>query len=650
MNNSKDNRQIQLQLKKSFPGELRNELRFLLNSTSIPLLITDTKLKILLANPAFQTLTGYSVDSLQNKRLSGLISPANISSVRKMAIRKSTALSALPVEIKTSDDNVSTFSVFFDQASYETSSVYLLFFLPVEAGSKQLDSDLAMTESLQAAGKTGLFQIDIKRHRFHGSAGSFALLGLNVRTGSTEVSNVTDLIYKKSDREKMESYFLAPDPSRDFFETEFRIKAGASPDDQIKTIRIFCCTDELKTKNKITGFIRDITAEKKVEKELLKAKNKAERANRFKAVFLTNLSHELRTPMNAILGFSELLKAEQSSNELVNDYLSIIRNKGNYLLSLVDDVIELSRFETGDITIRKTKFRINSFMDELFQEFVKRREEKDKVHIELHLDMPVEYKDISIFTDSGRLHQVLASILSNALKFTEKGRVDFGFFMSAKNYKFYVSDTGIGLSKDDQRHIFNRFEEIEDTALTRLGGTGLSLTIAKKIIEQLGGKIKVRSELNKGSWFQISIPIEAPVKKKTDMINETGRIHDLNWKDKVILIAEDEELNFRFLEAVLQRTHAKVLRANNGMEAVDLCKTINHIDMILMDIKMPVMSGNDATIEIKKLRPELPVIAQTAFSIQEEIAKCKNAGCDDFLTKPIDIKLLIRKMSLHFQK
>lgn len=222
--------------------------------------------------------------------------------------------------------------------------------------------------------------------------------------------------------------------------------------------------------------------------------------------------------------------------------------------------------------------------------------------------------------------------------------------MSSKYFKFFVSDTGIGLSKKDQKKVFNRFEEVESTIMKRFGGTGLSLTISKYIVELMGGKIKVRSEVNKGSRFQINIPVLNAPKTNTKMSYEIEEVSRNNWKDKVILIAEDEEVNYRFLEAILQRTQAKILRARNGQEAVDLCKNISQIDLVLMDIKMPVLSGYDAIIEIRKIRTGLPIIAQTAFSSHEEIVKCQQLGVNDYVTKPIDINLLVIKINKVFNK
>ncbi len=651
MNNVEDNQHLQLQLKESLPKDLSHALFPLLTMTSLPVLMTDGKSKILAANLPLLSLLEYDLDILKSKKLSDLVHPDDMAVLRKILGGKNLFASPL-FKVRLTDSAGKTIPIhaFVDHAGEKYASVQILHFFPDRKNASFHEPVIHFPEDLQEAGKTGLFEIDIKHHRFYGSQATFKMLNLVNKSGVADLAKVVALIYKKNEREKIDRFLMAPETVDRSFETEFRIRAGKDEEKSIRNLLMICCVDQEGDTLMIRGFLRDITAEKKVERELIRARNRAENGDHFKSVFLTNLSHELRTPMNAIIGFSELLKAEQSGNEHVNEYLSIIKNKGNYLLSLIDDVIELSRFERGDMTFRKNNFSLKQFMQELYEEFEARKMEKDKGHIGLILDLPDEYLDQNIYTDQGRLHQVLAGILSNAFKFTEKGRVEFGFSMSEKNYKFYVSDTGIGLSDDDQRRIFSRFEEIEDKALTKLGGTGLSLTIAKKIIDQLGGKIKVRSEVNKGSWFQVSLPVETPVKKKSEVKNEPGSLNDINWKDKVVLIAEDEELNFRFLEAVLQKTQAKVLRANNGKEAVDLCKNINHIDMILMDIKMPVMNGNEATFEIKQERPDLPIIAQTAFSIQEEIDKCREAGCDDFVTKPIDIKLLINKMSQFFQK
>ncbi len=500
---------------------------------------------------------------------------------------------------------------------------------------------------LEKITKTGSWEIEGNMKTFHGSPGAFEILGIKTFGNKVDLTLVFDRIANKEERERIEKEFYKLEKTGKF-ETEFTVNPENPNESGPRAIQLVCGLWNENKQARICGVFRDITEDKRLEKELLLAKHKAQTADRLKSAFLTNLSHEIRTPMNAILGFSELLRPEDIDREMIISYTSIIRSKANYLLSLIDDIIELANFESGKVAFNKSEFALYPLLQELYNEFETRRKEQNKTSIVLILNVPKELKDYTVYTDPGRLYQVLSNLLGNALKFTEKGSVEFGFRKSSRQVKLFVGDTGIGLTKDELSMIFHRFAEVEETIMKRPGGTGLSLTISKFIVEHLGGKIKVKSEPGYGSRFQINIPIRTPQKKDENMAYELESILKLNWKDKVILVAEDEEVNFRFLEAILQKTQAKILRARNGQEAVDLTQKISKIDLILMDIKMPVMNGYEAIIEIKKRRPDMPVIAQTAFSIHEEIEKCQHVGCDDYITKPIDINLLINKINKYF--
>ncbi|MBE0654836.1 MAG: response regulator, partial [Bacteroidales bacterium] len=451
------------------------------------------------------------------------------------------------------------------------------------------------------------------------------------------------------ERESLEKIIIKFEETSESLSRDIRVRINNTDANGQRHIRMTMQKFVFAGPNMIAGTMDDITDFKQTEKELIKSRSRLEKADRFKSIFLANLSYEIRTPMNAILGYSELLNQAGLSRKEISDYTSVIRSNGNYLLALIDDAIELSRFESGNIGFSYSEFKLLPLLQDLYNEFNNRRIEKGKTNIELVLDVPSDANDYVIYTDYGRLHQSLSNLLSNALKFTEKGKVVFGYKLSTKNVKFFVSDTGIGLSKEDERKIFNRFEVIEDTSVRKLSGTGLSLTISKHIIEQLGGKIKVKSTLNEGSRFQLSLPAISPVKKKQNsLVEDTEDSLHYNWKDKLILIVEDEDINYKFLEAVLQKTQVQILRARNGQEAVELCRKISQIDLVLMDIKLPVMSGYEAAVEIKKIRRDLPIIAQTAFSGQDEILKCQRAGCEDYLIKPIDINILVKKINEQF--
>lgn len=393
---------------------------------------------------------------------------------------------------------------------------------------------------------------------------------------------------------------------------------------------------------KISVIVSDIDDKIKIIHDLKKNLNKLEESNRLKTTFLANISHELRTPMNAILGFTELINIGALNNEKREEYTNIIKRKGNQLLTLLDDIIEISKFETGTLSINKVECNINDILDELFRFFDNERQQEGKTHIELILNKPKKKIGI-IYTDSGRLYQVLSNLLYNALLSTSKGLIEFGVKVDPeKTLQFYVKDTGAGLSKEDQKYLFHRYKNIEETNVVT-GETGLKLTISKGIIELLGGKIWVDSALNEGSTFYFTLPyILANADIESKIHKDITTKLDYSWKDKVILVVEDEEDNYTFIEAILHDSQAQLIHANNGKQAVELCKSISKIDLVLMDIKMPQKSGYEATREIKSIRPELPIIAQTAFSMKEDRDKCMEAGCSNYITKPFDVDIFIK--------
>jgi signal transduction histidine kinase len=356
----------------------------------------------------------------------------------------------------------------------------------------------------------------MKKARFKVSENCYSLLG--IKTGSViKLSTLLGRCQKKEDQERIEKGFLSLSSDGEEFAADFKITGSSKDTGESKNLHLACMVSKGGEFPVIRGYLQDITSKKKLEKELYKAKNKAEKADRFKTVFLSNLSHEIRNPMNAIMGFAELLNQTAPDISLTHEYTSIIKNKGQYLMTLIDDVIELSRFEAGAISMSMTEVDLFGLMKELHKEFSERIQRKGKTNLALEIEVDKEDRELRIHTDPGRLHQVLFNLISNAVKFTERGRVLFGYRLSNKNVKFFVEDTGIGLSEEDQHRILNRFEEIENTSVRKLEGTGLSLTISRHIVESLGGKLKVKSELGKGSVFQVNIPVQHPVKR-------TGRI------------------------------------------------------------------------------------------------------------------------------
>ena len=390
----------------------------------------------------------------------------------------------------------------------------------------------------------------------------------------------------------------------------------------------------------LIGIAVDITERKKVQDELISAKEKAEESDRLKSTFLANVSHELRTPLNAIIGFSGLM-VDSGPDQDTLLYPQIIQKSGQHLLSLVEDIFDITMIESGQIKIKYEKSDMVSLLEEV-KDIIRGEcpmENRAEVELILNLDRAGDQKYLT--TDPGKLKQVLLNLLRNALKFTDTGYIEFGYTVpedGLNNYfQFYVRDTGIGIDKTYHDVIFNIFRQVDDTHTRKFGGMGIGLSIAKKIVEVLGGKIWVESEPGKGSAFYFTIPA-LPEENKTDN-KPVDKLSSMakNYTGKTILIAEDERSNFDFLKILLNRMNINVVWAKDGHEAVDLCDTDPSINLVLMDIKMPVMNGYEATRLIKIKRPELPVIAQTAYAMISDKLEAESSGCDAYLSKPIKI-------------
>jgi signal transduction histidine kinase len=378
------------------------------------------------------------------------------------------------------------------------------------------------------------------------------------------------------------------------------------------------------------------------EKQINAAKIKAEEADKLKTAFLTNMSHELRTPMNAILGFSTLLLEEEIPAKQRENFVDIINESGNTLLSLVDDILDISKIEAGQISIKHEPTNLTRILDELFLSFNEIKQQKKINNVTLVLDSFGSTTELTILTDSFRLRQVLMNLIGNALKFTDSGNITFGIEnVGYDEIVFFVSDTGIGISPDQIPYIFDRFRKIDNEKNRLFRGAGLGLAISQKLVELLGGRIWVESEMGKGTIFRFTIPSKQTNESEKRVIRK--RMHLDTQKRLRILVAEDDANNYQFIFQILNRYNVEISWARDGQEALDYCNK-ELFDVILMDIKMPVMDGFIATEKIKSRFPNVRIIAQTAYAGQTEIEKCLNAGCDDFITKPINPNLLVSKL------
>lgn len=460
--------------------------------------------------------------------------------------------------------------------------------------------------------------------------------------------NIKSLLPKK-DWEKVErviqSGLIETDPHIEI-ETELIIDS----DKTWHSCRIGCL--ERCAEDEAVFFIafNSIQAQKLREESLINAKERAESQEKIKSSFIANMSHEIRTPMNSIIGFSDLIGRTDNQEEQ-SQYLEIIKSSGRFLLNIINDVIDISQIESGFLHIKAQRVNINYLINEL-ADIYRSDARLDKQNVEIITMMPLEDKKALILTDKTRIRQILSNLLDNAVKFTKKGNIEFGYKLIKKKenegfplIRFHVKDTGIGIPEPEQELIFDRFHQVREGDQSI--GSGLGLAIVKALVEKLGGSLSLVSKNGIGSEFSFIIPYLQPNTQEPDTRESMmrGAIPDL--KGRHILIAEDIDENYKLVSSALKKSSVKLTWAKNGKEAVEAVIRDEHFDLVLMDLSMPIMDGYKATEHIKALQPKLPIIALTAHVVDGDMEKAFEAGCDDYIKKPLDILSFYRKLNFH---
>jgi PAS domain S-box-containing protein len=376
----------------------------------------------------------------------------------------------------------------------------------------------------------------------------------------------------------------------------------------------------------------DITLRRKILYDLIESQQKAEESDRLKSAFLANMSHEIRTPMNGVLGFMDLLQDPDLTSDEREEYMAIVRSSGNRLLSTINDIIDISKIESEQVVLNISQFNINNLLKRLLLFF---NAEANNENLKLILDSECNETAATIRTDMSKVESIYTNLIKNAVKFTDKGHIAFGCSVDNDKLHGFVEDTGRGIPGDRQDTVFNRFVQADTSYSRAYEGSGLGLSITKAFVEMLGGTIELKSKVGEGTRFDFVIDVKpgdpSILSGNSDAFKELPDEHEA-----IILVAEDDEVSYIFLTKLLAGKNLKFIHAHNGKEAVEFCRTNPEINLVMMDIKMPIMDGYEATRIIKSFRPELPIVVVTAFAFSEDRNKALTAGCDEYISKPLN--------------
>jgi PAS domain S-box-containing protein len=511
-----------------------------------------------------------------------------------------------------------------------------------EAITREYSNTEMFYKMLVQSADDGISFFDRHLNLKYANAAYYSIIGYNKehynKINPPELIHPEDIAYDKNRTEALQA--------KGFFETELRLKHKDGHYVNLSTRSVIVKNENGEIIGSLT-ISRDITSLKKIHEDLIKANVEAEASNRLKSSFLANISHEIRTPLNSVVGFANLLLANDITNDVKEEYIEHINHNSEKLLQIIGDIIDLSRLESSQIEITYEEASVNSIVNEIVDDarkIVKRNEKSIIINV---MNMLEENGDL-IFTDRIWLKRVLNHLMDNAVKFTLEGSIRLSYTRENDNLLFRVKDTGIGINKENLDHIFEEFRQEINGHHRPFEGLGVGLTLAKEVIERMGGRIFVQSEKGVGSEFSFSIPYRpagGSTRIKSKLVSNEPLNFQADWSNKTCLLVDDNKDILLYLNRVLIDTHINTISARSGIEALEIVKSTPGIDLVLLDMQMPEMNGIEATKELRKIRKDIPIIAQTAFIFEDDKDIILEAGCDACLIKPIRKDHLLTVMS-----